>query len=340
MIEKGEQYEMNQDKELVSEQQTARNPEEQAQRAQEMQVQQTPQTQDTQQTQRVQDTQQTQQPQEMQQTQDAQRTQQPQDTQQTQDAQRTQQSQDMQQTQDARRTQQPQEMKQTQDARRTQQPQDMQQTQDIRLTRQPQDTSQRMEFYDQAAFNFPAEQHNPVHAPIPGLGLRSLKTALAVVFTALFYAFFQNSNPTFACIGAIFGMGSDMQESRRSGGNRFFGTIIGGFIGLGLYWMEHQIFPEGCYWLRMPLVFVGIIIMISLCVLFRWPGGVQPGGVVLCIILFNTPAHHIGYAVSRMIDTGVGVVIALLVNYLLPRSRLERWFHLSKNRKDVNGSDS
>ncbi len=298
---------MNQDKELVSEQQTARNPEEQAQRAQEMQVQQTPQTQDTQQAP------QTQQPQRAQ------------DTQQTQDAQRTQQSQDMQ---------------QTQDARRTQQPQDMQQTQDIRLTRQPQDTSQRMEFYDQAAFNFPAEQHNPVHAPIPGLGLRSLKTALAVVFTALFYAFFQNSNPTFACIGAIFGMGSDMQESRRSGGNRFFGTIIGGFIGLGLYWMEHQIFPEGCYWLRMPLVFVGIIIMISLCVLFRWPGGVQPGGVVLCIILFNTPAHHIGYAVSRMIDTGVGVVIALLVNYLLPRSRLERWFHLSKNRKDVNGSDS
>ncbi len=319
---------MNQDKELVSEQQTARIPEEQAQRTQEMQVQQAPQTQDTQQTQRAQDTQQTQQPQDMQQAQRAQ------------DTQQTQQPQEMQQTQDAQRTQQSQEMQQTQDARRTQQPQDTQQTQDIRLARQPQDTSQRMEFYDQAAFNFPAEQHNPVHAPIPGLGLRSLKTALAVVFTALFYAFFQNSNPTFACIGAIFGMGSDMQESRRSGGNRFFGTIIGGFIGLGLYWMEHQIFPEGCYWLRMPLVFVGIIIMISLCVLFRWPGGVQPGGVVLCIILFNTPAHHIGYAVSRMIDTGVGVVIALLVNYLLPRSRLERWFHLSKNRKDVNGSDS
>lgn len=254
---------MNQDREVVSEQQTARNPEEQAQQ--------------------------------------------------------------IQQTRDAR---QPQDTQQTRDTQRTQQPQDTQRTQ------QSQDTSQCMEFYDQAAFNFPAEQHNPVHAPIPGLGLRSLKTALAVVFTALFYAFFQNSNPTFACIGAIFGMGSDMEESRRSGGNRFFGTIIGGFIGLGLYWIEHQVFPEGCYWLRMPLVFVGIIIMISLCVLFHWPGGVQPGGVVLCIILFNTPAHHIGYAVSRMIDTGVGVVIALLVNYLLPRSTLERWFHLSQKRKD------
>lgn len=179
----------------------------------------------------------------------------------------------------------------------------------------------------------PRNFHNPVHAPIPGLGLRSMKTALAAVLTALLYAFLPDSNPTFACIGAIFGMGADMEESRRSGGNRFFGTIIGGFIGLGLYWLEHLIYPEGCYWLRLPLVFLGIVVMISLCVLFRWPGGVQPGGVVLCIILFNTPAHHIDYAISRMIDTGIGVLIALLVNYLLPRNKLEHLFRLDRKQQ-------
>lgn len=176
----------------------------------------------------------------------------------------------------------------------------------------------------------PSGEHNAVHAPIPGLGLRSIKTALATVLTALLYAFLPNSNPTFACIGAIFGLGADMEESRRSGGNRFFGTIIGGFIGLGLYWLEHLIYPEGNYWLRLPLVSLGVIVMISVCVLFHWPGGVQPGGVVMCIILFSTPAHHIDYAISRMIDTGAGVLIALSVNYLLPRSRLERWFHLNR----------
>ena len=97
------------------------------------------------------------------------------------------------------------------------------------------------------------EDHRSVHAPIPGLGLRSLKTALAVMLTALLYAIpFFGKNPTFACIGAIFGMGADMEESRRSGGNRFFGTIIGGFIGLFLYWGEHLFFPEGNYWLRLP----------------------------------------------------------------------------------------
>ncbi|MCR2049099.1 aromatic acid exporter family protein [Acetatifactor muris] len=180
------------------------------------------------------------------------------------------------------------------------------------------------------------ERHTPIHAPLPGLGLRSLKTALAAMLTALLYAFLPDSNPTFACIGAVFGMGADMEESRRSGGNRFFGTIIGGFIGLGLYWLEHLAFPEGCYWLRLPLIFLGIVILIALCVLFHWPGGVQPGGVVLCIILFNTPAHHIDYAIHRMLDTGVGVLIALAVNYLLPRNRLEHWFHLEQKKKEEN----
>lgn len=181
------------------------------------------------------------------------------------------------------------------------------------------------------------EQHNPVHAPIPGLGLRSLKTALATMLTALIYALFFESNPAFACIGAIFGMGADMEDSRRSGGNRFFGTIIGGLIGLILYWLEHLFYPEGCYWLRLPLIFLGTIILVTLCVLFHWPGGVQPGGVVLCIILFNTPAHHIGYAFHRMVDTGIGVLVALAVNYLLPRSRMERWLHLDRRGRETAG---
>lgn len=168
------------------------------------------------------------------------------------------------------------------------------------------------------------KKQRPIRILIPGLGLRSIKTGIAVMFTAFLYALpIFGGDPTFACIGAIFGMGADMQESRRNGGNRFFGTIFGGFIGLVLYWLEHLIVPDGNYWLCLPLAFVGVIILISICVFFQWPGGVQPGGVVLCIILFNTPAHHIDYALRRMIDTGIGVLIAFMIN-----SRFDQWLHL------------
>ena len=65
---------------------------------------------------------------------------------------------------------------------------------------------------------------------IPGVGMRNVKTALAAAFCALAYYFIGRS-PAFACIGAIFGMGSDMEDSRKNGGNRLFGTLIGGLLG-------------------------------------------------------------------------------------------------------------
>lgn len=51
------------------------------------------------------------------------------------------------------------------------------------------------------------EEHNPIHAPIPGLGQRSIKTAIVATLIVLIYAVIPDHNPTFACIGAIFGMG-------------------------------------------------------------------------------------------------------------------------------------
>ena len=71
---------------------------------------------------------------------------------------------------------------------------------------------------------------------------------------------------------------------------------------------------------------MGVVILICLAQMFHWPTAVQPGSVVLCIILFNTPVEtYVSYALNRMVDTGVGVVVSMVINYLLPRERLERW---------------
>ena len=67
-----------------------------------------------------------------------------------------------------------------------------------------------------------------------------------------------------------------------------------------------------------PLVFVGTVALILLCQIF-WVGGVQPGGVVLCIILFSTPVEsYVTYALNRIFDTGIGVIMALVVNSVFP----------------------
>ena len=166
------------------------------------------------------------------------------------------------------------------------------------------------------------EKHSCLH-----VGMRNLKTSVTVALCALVY-YFLGRSPAFACIGVIFGMGSDMSNSRLHGGNRFFGTLIGGLIGMALFRVYLIFYPEGGNSLLLvPLVFIGTVILILLCRKF-WVGGVQPGGVVLCILLFNTPVDtYVSYAVNRIFDTAVGVLLALAVNWLLPRDRILRWMH-------------
>ena len=86
--------------------------------------------------------------------------------------------------------------------------------------------------------------------------------------------------------------------------------------------------------LLLVFLFVGVILLVLACLLFQWPGGIQPGGVVLCIILFNTPVDtFISYSLNRMLDTGVGVAAALLVNLLITREQVEKWKNMFRKNK-------
>ena len=165
----------------------------------------------------------------------------------------------------------------------------------------------------------------PHPAKFPGVGMRNIKTAIAASLCALVYYYIGRS-PAFACIGAIFGMGSDMEDARRNGGNRLVGTLIGGLLGMALFRLYLVFMPDGSHSLLLvPLTFVGTVLLILLCQMF-WVGGVQPGGVVLCILLFNTPVHaYVSYALNRILDTAVGVLVALAISYLFPRGWIRLW---------------
>ena len=160
---------------------------------------------------------------------------------------------------------------------------------------------------------------------IPGVGMRNIKTALATAFCALVYYYIGRS-PAFACIGAIFGMGSDLQDAQKNGGNRLFGTLIGGLLGIVLFRIYLVFVPQGGHSLLLvPLMFIGTVLLIVLCQMF-WVGGVQPGGVVLCILLFNTPVDaYVSYAMNRILDTVVGVLVALFISYVFPRGWMQLW---------------
>jgi uncharacterized membrane protein YgaE (UPF0421/DUF939 family) len=175
-----------------------------------------------------------------------------------------------------------------------------------------------------------SEQHNHhIH-----VGQQNIKTALSAALVAFLYLLVDR-NPTFACIGAIFGTGSSMSNSKLNGGNRFFGTMIGGALGMLLFRLYILIYPDGETRLLMLLfVMVGVVALILISQICHWVGAIQPGGVVLCILLFNTPVEtYISYSINRILDTGIGVAVALLISWLLPRERMHKLMEALHLRK-------
>ena len=87
------------------------------------------------------------------------------------------------------------------------------------------------------------------------------------------------------------------------------------------------------------LLFMGVVALILVSQIYNWPGAIQPGGVMLSILLFNQPADtFVTYSMNRIFDTAIGVVVALIVNLLLPRERVIKWLravHLCK--KETKG---
>lgn len=170
------------------------------------------------------------------------------------------------------------------------------------------------------------------------IGMRNVKTALSATLCALIYLLFlPDRNPTFACIGAIFGMGSDTKDSKLNGGNRLFGTIIGGVLGMGLYRIYLFFVPDGEF--HYPLLiflFIGTILLVMTSLFFRWPGAIQPGGVVLCIIFFNvTVDTYVQYSLDRIFDTAFGVMLSIVINMFFPRETIVKVLNKIGIRKDA-----
>ena len=150
----------------------------------------------------------------------------------------------------------------------------------------------------------------------PKIGLRTIKTALAVFLCLLFFP----SEPFFACLTAVFCVQDTVSNSIKMAINRGVGTVLGATIGLLFLivcrFLTYKIEP---YFIRKFLVYltiaIGIIVVIYLCNLLKKPGAIN----VSCIAFLGvTTVHAFGepiyYAVNRTIETLFGIFIALLVN--------------------------
>jgi len=153
---------------------------------------------------------------------------------------------------------------------------------------------------------------------LPKIGGRMIKTVAAATLVALIYGLIDR-NACFACIGAVYGMGGMVREGLKTGGNRFIGTLIGGLLAIPFYWLlNFAPFPIP-NWLGLGL---GLFLVLYISAMFDAAGAIQPGTVVFFVVLYTvTPERYISYTLARILDTGIGVWVALCINWLFPGPR-------------------
>jgi len=138
------------------------------------------------------------------------------------------------------------------------------------------------------------------------IGMRTIKTGLAVSLGMYIADLLGLYSPLFVGLGAISTMQSSVSESFQSGKNRMLATITGAIVAL----IMNYLFPINYFFMGL-----GIIIVIHILNLLNWKKAISLAAMVFIAVYMNRNTEIITYAFNRVLDTSVGIIVGVLVNY-------------------------
>ncbi len=154
--------------------------------------------------------------------------------------------------------------------------------------------------------------------------MRIIKSALAVFICFLIYLIRGTGMPFYSAIAAILCMQQGIESTKKVGINRTIGTLIGGAFGVVVLLLERRFIPEAMPSLKYLLTSVTIIPLIYTTILLEK----QTASYISCVVFLSVAVNHgtdvipYAFAISRIIDTLIGIFVALGVNAMrLPKRR-------------------
>ncbi|WP_296649099.1 FUSC family protein, partial [Romboutsia sp. 13368] len=151
-------------------------------------------------------------------------------------------------------------------------------------------------------------------------GMRNIKTGIGVMLCILVGYFNIIDKTFFAAVACIVCMQTTVKSSLTVGLNRLKGTFIGGIMGF-LFVLIRPGNPI--------LACLGIIATIYICNILKVNSSITIACVVFCAIMINIGVESpLDYSIHRIIDTSIGIIIGVCVNYFIYRPKyLERIYN-------------
>jgi len=141
------------------------------------------------------------------------------------------------------------------------------------------------------------------------IGMRTIKTSIAVTISISLGYLFKLNSPFFAGIASIIAMQGNLVDSYIAGKDRILGTILGAAVGLLCSFIS----------IGNPIIIgLGTIVVIYLCNRLGWSKSITIATVVFISIIMNVEkGKELYYSLNRVLDTTVGIIVAVVVNYAI-----------------------
>ncbi|MDD4542121.1 MAG: aromatic acid exporter family protein [Eubacteriales bacterium] len=162
--------------------------------------------------------------------------------------------------------------------------------------------------------------------PLRFPGLRIIKTSLAVFVVLMLYLLLpETSNATTAAIAAIIAMRSSIRDSYVAAFIRLQSTFVGAVFGLIILQLKEMTKLEYDSLPYNLLLALFVLLVMWISVSFLRSDGAVLGSIVLLVIAIGPilDMSPLQAAITRFLDTLIGVVVALLVNRVLPLPQTE-----------------
>lgn len=145
------------------------------------------------------------------------------------------------------------------------------------------------------------------------LGMRTIKTALAVMLCILLFYLTDRGSPLIAALAAVFSLRQDLTTSISFGRSRVLGNSLGGLFAMIFYYI--QSFFKNDFYVELFLLPFFVILVIVLSDGINNNSGIISAIATMLLIAFSIPqGESILYALNRVLDTFIGTIIAISLN--------------------------
>lgn len=172
-----------------------------------------------------------------------------------------------------------------------------------------------MDRWRELLFDNGFEEHYHVH-----IGMRMIKTVIAILVCGLIGWVREGSMAFFSMIAAIMCIQKSTEATIKNSFNRVIGTAIGGAFGVVVLFLETHLHIQRflpAYILVISLMLIPIMVT-TLAIHKPTVTGFS------CIVFLSVTVYHVtdaspyAYAMDRLLDTILGIIVALVINLAMP----------------------